>query len=485
MSPFHRTIPDPALIEQFIAIVGPKNALIDGRDDLSHYTHENRGLIIGKTPLVLKPATTQEVSAIVSLAASAGVAIVPQGGHTGHAGGAVPSPQGCEIVVTSERLNTIRLIDPAANIMIVEAGTILEHAQTAATNVNRLFPLSLAAQGSCHIGGNIATNAGGINVLAYGSMRDLVLGLEVVLADGSIWNGLRALKKDNTGYDLKHLFIGAEGTLGFITAATLRLFPQPRSRETAFVGLANVDDALALLNLTRDYCGRDSLVAFELISDIGLEFVLRHGSNQRHPLADRYHFYVLMEIVSYHHRNAAREQVEAILGEALDRQIIADAVLAESSEQRQRLWSLRETLPGAQKFEGGSIKHDISVPIDAIADFLRRAEKRVHTILPTARICAFGHLGDGNIHYNITQPTQFDLTQFMAYKDEIEDAVYDLVTTMNGSISAEHGIGIFKRDRLSIVKSREEYALMKTIKAALDPNGLFNPGKLLPERPER
>ena len=470
-------VPDPMLLQRFQDIVGAANTLTPPLD-LSRYTVENRGLFPGTTPLVLKPGSTGEVSAIVKLAAETGTAIVPQGGNTGHAAGATPDMSGEQIVISMERMNAIREIDVAGATMTVEAGVVLQVIQQKAEEMGFLFPLSLASQGSCQIGGNISTNAGGTAVLAYGNMRDLVLGLEVVLPDGAIWNGLRKLKKDNTGYSLRNLFIGGEGTLGIVTAAVLKLFPGPTGREVVFAGLNSPGDALELLNMALRMAGK-GLTTFELMPRIGIEFVLRHGNGQRDPLESPHPWYVLAEISSGRSQEDATGLAEGIFGEAIENGLVKDAVIAGSISRQRELWAIRETLPGAQKPEGGSIKHDISVPVHAVPGFLEQAGKIVEQELPGSRVVAFGHMGDGNIHYNISQPEGADTAAFMANRLAINDAIHALVLSMDGSISAEHGIGQMKREMLAATKQAEELDLMRRIKAAIDPRGIMNPGKML------
>jgi FAD/FMN-containing dehydrogenase len=463
------------LIAQFAAIVGSANAL--GPDaDLTRYTHENRKLVIGRTPLVLRPATTGEVSAILALANRMAMPIVPQGGHTGHAGGAVPDESGTQIVLALERMTRLREFD--GDTVTVEAGMTLQQLRDIAERHDRLFPLSLASQGSCQIGGNISTNAGGVAVLAHGNMREQVLGLEVVLADGTIWNGLRKLKKDNTGYALKHLFIGAEGTLGVITAATLRLLPKPKGRETCFAGLASVEAALDLLRLAQDRAGGD-LTAFELMHRTPMEFTLAHAPGARNPLTRMHEWFVLAEFSSPRSQTDARDLAEAIFTEALEKGICAEAIVSQSLAQQNAFWKIREDMPAAQAKEGASIKHDISVPVHRMAEFFGRAGKAVHGVMAQARVCAFGHMGDGNIHYNVSQPRGMDHDAFLAHTADINDAVHAVVMALEGSVSAEHGIGRLKRHLMEQVKSPSELALMRAIKKTLDPKGILNPGKVV------
>ena len=360
--------------------------------------------------------------------------------------------------------------------MTCEAGVVLQIAQQRAAEVDRLFPLSLGAEGSCTIGGNLSTNAGGTTALAYGVAREMALGLEVVLADGRILNGLSKLKKDNTGYDLRNLFIGAEGTLGIITAATLKLFPKPHAVETAFVGLQSPAQALKLLAISQNEAA-SSLTSFELLSDIAVDFSVRHGIDVRDPLGAKYPWYVLMELSSS--RDDARAALESILAQGLENGIVDDAVIAASLAQRSGFWKLRDEMSAAQKPEGGSIKHDISVPVAAVPDFITEANAAVVKLIPGARPVPFGHLGDGNIHYNVSQPVGADTAGFMARWHDVNAVVFAIVLRMGGSISAEHGIGVLKRDELPEVKDKVAIELMRGIKAMLDPSGIMNPGKVL------
>jgi len=465
------------LLNQFVIIVGEKNALTV-QDDLTHYTHENRGLFIGQTPLVLKPSNTEEVSEIVKLAAQTKTIIVPQGGHTGHVGGAVPDESGAQIVLSLERMNTIREVDLDGNVIVCEAGVILESIQKTADDNGRLFPLALGSQGSCQIGGNISTNAGGTGVLAYGNTRNLVMGLEVVLPSGEIWSGLRRLKKDNTGYDLKHLFIGSEGTLGVITAAVLKLFPKPRGKAVAFCGLENPTQALSLFGKASDHAGQ-SLTAFELMAQVPIEFTFKHMEGVRNPLTDVWPWHVLIEVSSNRSEEDAQETLQNILEEAFELDYVADAALASSLTQNADFWRIRETMPLAQLHEGGSMKHDVSVPIHSIPEFLSLADKIILAEMPDARIYAFGHMGDGNMHYNITQPAGIERQAFLDEQPRINRLIHDLVVEMNGSVAAEHGVGKLKRDLLALTKEPVELQLMKSIKATLDPDNIMNPGKVI------
>ncbi|NOJ45467.1 FAD-binding oxidoreductase [Bradyrhizobium archetypum] len=466
--------PLPAeLIAKFRAIVGDKYAVTDAAD-IAPYVTEERDLFHGRSPLVLRPGSTAEVSAICKLASEHRIALVPQGGNTGLVGG--QTPHNGEVVVSMRRLDKIREIDPASNTMTCEAGVVLQVAQQRAAEVDRLFPLSLGAEGSCTIGGNLSTNAGGTAALAYGVAREMALGLEVVLADGRILNGLSKLKKDNTGYDLRNLFIGAEGTLGIITAATLKLFPKPHAVETAYVGLASPAQALKLLSIAQNEAA-GSLTSFELLADIAVDFSLRHGIDIRDPLTSKHPWYVLMELSSP--RDDARAALESILAKGMEEGIVDDAVIAANLSQRAAFWKLRDEMSAAQKPEGGSIKHDISVPVAAVPAFIEEANAAVEKLIPGSRPVPFGHLGDGNIHYNVSQPIGGDTADFMSRWHEVNEVVFEIVQRMGGSISAEHGIGVLKRDELPDVKDKVAIELMRGIKAMLDPLGIMNPGKVL------
>jgi D-lactate dehydrogenase (cytochrome) len=462
------------LMARFAAIVGSRYALTDPAD-IAPYITEDRKLYQGRSPLVLRPGTVAEVSAILKLANETATPIVPQGGNTGLVGG--QTPQHGEVLLSLKRLDRVREVDPTSNTMTCEAGVILINAQEAAAAAGRLFPLSLGAEGSCTIGGNLSTNAGGTGALAYGVARELVLGLEVVLADGRVLNNLRKLKKDNTGYDLRHIFVGAEGTLGVITAAVLRLFPRPRAVETAFIGLSSPHAALALLNLAEERAG-GSVTSFELIPRIALEFAVKHAPPCRDPLEDPHPWYVLLELSSQR-REGLRATIEDILMTAAERKLIEDATIAESIEQTKAFWLLRHHIADTQKYEGGSIKHDISVPVNAVPDFIVEATAKAQAMLPGCRVVPFGHLGDGNIHYNVTQPIGADRAEFLTHWDEVNRAVFAVVAKHGGSISAEHGIGVMKRDHLPHVKDPVAIDLMRMLKRQLDPKGILNPGKVL------
>ena len=455
------------------AVVGATKVLT-GAADLAPYCTDWRGRFSGSASCVVLPGSTEEVAAVVRACADAGTAIVPQGGNTGLCGGATPT--GGEVVIALTRLNRIRAVDADNNSITVEAGCTLHAVQQAAREIDRLFPLSLAAEGSATIGGNLATNAGGVQVLRYGNARELCLGLEVVLADGRIWNGLRALRKDNTGYDLKHLFIGAEGTLGLITAATLKLFPRPRAHATAWVAVPDPAAAVGLLGRLRAAAG-DNVTAFEIVGRPALELVLRHIPGARDPLAGKPAWQALIEL------SGARDDLAATLEQALQSAaedgVVADAAVASSEAQASALWALRENVSEAQKIEGVSIKHDIAVPVSRIAEFIARADAALLAAFPQVRIVCFGHIGDGNLHYNLSRPDAQSNAEFIARTGAVNRIVHDLVHELGGSISAEHGLGQLKREEVLRYKSDTEMELMRAVKQALDPRGLMNPGKLL------
>jgi FAD/FMN-containing dehydrogenase len=470
-------MPTPDLIDKFAAIVGPANALT-AAVDIAPYTEEWRNLWHGKTSLVLRPRTTAEVAAIMALAHDTRTPIVPQSGNTGLVGAQGPDETGEEVVLSLARMNQIRSVDAQNFTLTAEAGVTLRAVQLAAEAADRLYPLSLASEGSCMVGGNLSTNAGGIQVLAYGNARDMVLGLEVVLADGRIWNGLRSLRKDNTGYDLKHLFIGAEGTLGVITAAVLKLWPRPRERATAFVGLASPDAALALFERIRSAAG-PALTAFELLPRLAIDFVTKHFPQHRDPLSGRHDWYVLLDLSGFSTDGATRALAERELGLALEQGLIEDVALAETIAQGRALWAMREDLSETQKFEGGSIKHDVSVPIALIPELISRGNPLVGALMPGIRPLPFGHFGDGNLHYNLSQPVGMDKAAFLARTDELSALIYGLVRELGGSISAEHGIGRAKRELLAEVKGSVELELMRAVKGVLDKRGVLGRGRVL------
>ena len=465
------------VIERLAELVGPSHCL-HAADDVAPYLAEQRGLFHGRALAVVRPGSTAELARVAGLCAAERLAMVPQGGNTGLCGGGVPPEHGRAVVISTERLNRIRALDPLDFTLTAEAGCILADLQAAAERADCLFPLSMASEGSCRIGGNLSTNAGGVNVLRYGNARDQVLGLEVVLADGRIWNGLKALRKDNTGYDLKQLFIGAEGTLGIITAAVLRLFPRPREVQTALVALADPAAAIAILHSARAASG-DAVTACELLPRIALDLDLAHLPGLRDPFDTPHPWYLLLELSSSR-PGGLREALESVLQEALDSGGARDAVLAQSGEQRKALWRLRESVPEAQRRDGASIKHDIAVAPSRAPELIRRATAAVEAALPGVRVVAFGHLGDGNIHFNLSQPPEADPAAFLAEWERINLIVHDIVIAMDGSISAEHGIGRLKLGEMARTKAEVEIDLMRRIKTALDPAGLMNPGKVVP-----
>lgn len=456
--------------------LGPKG-WIEDKEIIEPYLLEERGLFRGESSLLLKPENTEEVSKILKLCNEYNIKVVPQGGRTGLCGGTIPSENGQEIMLSLERMNKIKDLNEANFTITVEAGCILNTIQNIADEKNFLFPLSLASEGSCTIGGNLSTNAGGINVLRYGMARDLVLGIEVVLANGEIWSNLTSLRKDNRGYDLKQLFIGSEGTLGIITSAVLKLFPAPRNIETALFAIPNTDAAIELLGLARN-ASADLLNAYELVSRIGMEMVIKHIPGAKEPIKDKYEWYVLIEFSSSS-KNNLRQQMEDLFELALNKKIVFDGVIAESTQQRKELWVLRDGLNEAQKPEGGSIKHDISVPINNVSKFIDSASKCVKKFIPSSRVVAFGHIGDGNIHFNISQPLKQDKNEFLNKWNDVNKLVFDIVESLNGSFSAEHGIGKLKRKELRTYNPKIEIDLMKSIKSTFDPNNILNPGKVL------
>ncbi|WP_079211554.1 FAD-binding oxidoreductase [Brucella pituitosa] len=468
---------DTALIERFAAIVGEKNALT-APEDIAPFMIEQRDLYQGRSPLVLRPASTEEVSAILKLANETKTPVVPQGGNTGLVGGQTPDQSDTTIVLSLGRMNKVRSVDPVGNLVTVEAGVILKNLQDEAQKVGRLFPLSLGAEGSCQIGGNLGSNAGGTAVLAYGNMRELCLGLEVVLPSGEILNDLRYVKKDNTGYDLKDLFVGSEGTLGVITAAVLKIYPQPKGKGVAYAGLRSPEDVLRLFQLATEHAG-PSLTGFELMPRVGVEFTIAHVDGVRDPLESQHDWYVLVDISSTRSEDDARTTLETILTEAFENDIIQDAAIAESVAQAQMFWKMREEMSWAQKPEGGSIKHDISVPVAKIPEFIHEANAATLEMIPGSRIVCFGHIGDGNLHYNVSQPVGADKQAFLDRWHDLNHRIHTIVASYTGSISAEHGIGVLKREELAFFKQDVALELMRRIKKSFDPNGIMNPGKVL------
>ena len=452
--------------------------LLTAPEDTAPYLTDWRGRFTGRAQAVVLPATTDEVAAIVSACAEHHTPIVPQGGNTGLVGGATPDTSGDAIVLSLKRLNRVREVDAINGTITVEAGCVLYDVQQAAHGAGRLFPLSLAAEGSATIGGNLSTNAGGTQVLRYGNARELALGLEVVLPSGEIWNGLRGLRKDNTGYDLRDLFIGAEGTLGVITAACLKTFPLPRAQVTALFALDKIAPALALLALAQSSAG-PTLTAFEFFSATCLQLVTRHFPDRRSPFERAHAQYVLLQLSDHEDAQHAAGLLQALAEQALDKQLIADAAIAQSAAQSDALWKLRELISEAQAREGKNIKHDISVPISSIARFIDETDALLSQRFPGVRMVTFGHLGDGNLHYNVSAPPDIAEDRFLAHQPAIYECVHDQVTRFSGSISAEHGIGQLKRDENARYKSAVEMNLMRAIKRTLDPLNIMNPGKVV------
>jgi FAD/FMN-containing dehydrogenase len=462
------------LLSRFAAIVGEKYAITD-KQAQEPYLVEMRDLYRGRTPVVLRPGSTEEVAAILKLANETRTAIVPQGGNTGLVGGQIPMHG--EVLLSLTRLDKIREVDAVSNTMTVEAGVTLARAREAAVDADRLYPQLLPSEGTCTIGGNLSTNAGGTAALAHGIARSHALGLEVVLADGRVLHGLNKLKKDNTGYDLKNLFIGSEGTLGIITAAVLRLVPRPRSVETAFAGVPSPQAAVDLLGAA-DARTAGGVTSFELMARSGVDAVVEHDAASRQPLASPYPWYVLIELSSQA-RSGLRAVMEDILSEGHGKGLVLDATIADSGQQAKSFWRIREMFGEVQRHIGTSIKHDVSVPVAAVPAFIEEANAAVTKLIPGVRPLPFGHVGDGNIHYNVTQPEGADKAAFLARWDEVNAVVFAVVKKFGGSISAEHGVGVMKRDILPNYKDPVALELMRTLKRALDPNGILNPGKVL------
>jgi FAD/FMN-containing dehydrogenase len=465
------------VIDRLKAVVGPQGFL-DTPSDTAAYCRSWRDDWQGRVPLVLRPASTDEVAAIVAICTETRTPIVPQGGNTGLTGASQPHADNSEVIVSTARLRRVRGIDVLNDTVTVEAGVVLADVQRLAAEHQRLFPLSLGAEGSCQIGGNLSTNAGGTQVLRYGNMRNLVLGLEVVLPDGRVWDGLRALRKDNTGYDLKHLFIGAEGTLGIITAAVLKLFPKPTAIETAWLGLKDPDAAVALLGHLRARFG-EQVTAFELMRRSIIDFLLAGVPGHDDPLRERHPWYVLVEVAGQGAPGSLAEPFADALADALESGMVSDAVIASSGVQSRRFWRMREDLAEAQKAAGGSIAHDVSVPVSRIGRFIAEADAALERAYPTIRHCAFGHVGDGNLHYNPVRPEGWDAARFRKERPAINRIVHDIVVSLGGSISAEHGIGRMRLEENERYKSPVELDLMRTLKRALDPQGIMNPGKVI------
>jgi FAD/FMN-containing dehydrogenase len=464
--------PTGETLARLAAVVGEANVVRDATA-MQAYLQEWRGLWHGRSPLIVRPASTAEVSALLAICHETTTAVVPQSGNTGLVGGQIPF--GDEIVLSLDRMTRIRDIDPVDNTITVDAGVILKNVQDAALAVDRYFPLSLAAEGSCRIGGNLSTNAGGIGVIAYGNMRDLCLGLEVVLADGRIWDGLHRLRKDNTGYDLKNLFIGAEGTLGIITGAVLKLFPRPAVRSAAFIAVPTPQAALDLLALAQARSG-SRVTAVEIMARMGLNFVFKHFP-VRDPFERVHPWYLLLELSGSGDLDAVMTE---LLAAALDRGIVADAAIAQSEAQRAAFWQIREMIVEVQRLEGGSIKHDVSVPVSRIPELIDRGHKALEEFMPGVRPMPFGHLGDGNLHFNVTQPVGMDRQAFLDSWEGMAACLHGIVLHLGGSVSAEHGIGQLKRDLMPEIKTPVELQMMRALKSLYDPKSILNPGKLLP-----
>ena len=470
--------PPAALLDRLAALLGPRGLLTDPAD-LEPHLADWRGLYRGRAPCVIRPASTAELAVAVRLCASAGVPLVPQGGNTSMVGGATPDEGGRQVVLSVARMNRIRDIDPLDMTMTAEAGVVVKAAQDAAEAAGCLFPLSFGGEGTAMVGGVLSTNAGGNTTVRYGNARELMLGLEVVLPDGQVWNGLRRLRKDNTGYALRHLFVGAEGTLGIITTAVLRLFARPRDTAVAFCAVRDEDAALALFRRFRD---RDETAvrAFEYMSGLGVDFAVTHIGGVSWPLASRADHVVLVDLASSRPDAGLRALIEAVLEEALEAGEVLDAVVPESEAQRAALWRIREEHPEAQKREGASVKNDVSVPVSRVPELIRRASEACRVLMPGIRPVPFGHMGDGNIHMNLQQPAGMDGAAFLARSHEIMETVNAVVRDLGGSFSAEHGIGRLKTDMMENWRGGAELDVMRRIKAALDPMGLMNPGKVLP-----
>ena len=458
------------LIERLKSIVGPKGWVSDPEQLRPHVT-EWRGVYEGRTPVLLRPSSTEEVAQIVRACATEGVGIVPQGGNTGMCGGSVPDTSGTQVILSIARLSRVRHVDPANFSMEVEAGCILAKAQEAARAADRYLPLSLGAEGSCQVGGTISTNAGGINVLKYGTARSLVMGLEVVLADGRVLDTLRSLRKDNTGYDLKQLFIGSEGTLGIITAATLRLFPDPGERTTALVGIATSGRAVDLLAGLKPSLG-ERIESFELVSERVFGLVQKHIPNAKLPFDQAYPWYVLIET-----SGGAAPLEDALVVESGKGRVL-DAVIAKNAAEAEELWRLRHSISEAERQEGKALKHDVSVPLSKMQEFLARGDELLASLRPDLELVAFGHVGDGNLHYNVVLPRELSGDEWQVEGERITRAIYDLVSELDGSFSAEHGIGQSKKKWLEEYRAGTEFDLMRTLKKTLDPANILNPGKL-------
>lgn len=464
-------------IERFSAVLDAKGVLIT-ESAMEGYLREWRGKYVGQAAAILRPKSVDEVIEIVKIANEEHVALIPQGGNTGLVGGQIAFDAERQFVVNLSRLNKIRDVDAAGYTLSVEAGAVLQNIQQAADGADRLFPLSMASEGSCQIGGNLSSNAGGTGVLAYGNARDLVLGIEAVLPNGDLYNGLSRLKKNNTGYDLKNLFIGAEGTLGIITAATLKLFPKPRGKQTAFLAFEDLE-AVSRFYISAQSLAASMVTTFEIIPRIGIEFLIKHVEGAHDPLKKTAPWYVLVELSSNQSNEHADQVMMSLLEAGMETRDILDGTIAASEKQRQSFWHLRHELSACQKEEGGSIKHDISVPVANLPAFIQEAIDAVHAFMPECRPVPFGHWGDGNIHFNISQPVGMEREAYLTMWDEFNDIVHGVALSYGGSISAEHGIGVMKRDMLAKVKDPVALDLMRKLKSTLDPNGIMNPGKVL------
>jgi FAD/FMN-containing dehydrogenase len=467
------------MLQRLHAAVGPQGLITDARD-MEPYVVDWRGYYRGATSAIVRPGSTSEVAQVVKICAEFGTGIVPQGGNTGMAGGATPSPAGDQIVINLGRMDRVLELDALNNTITVQAGCILATIQNAALEADRLFPLSLGAEGSCQIGGNLATNAGGVNVLRYGNTRDLTLGLEAVLADGNVWNGLKGLRKDNTGYDLKQLFIGSEGTLGVITGAVLKLFPRPLAEVTAFFALSDPASAVELLARLRGVCG-ERISAFELIARPCMDLVVKHIPDTRDPFPDAYPWYVLTDLADTTDSVSLRNDFERAVTAVAEASLVRDAVIAESTAQARSLWRMRESIPEASRAEGLLYRHDVSVTASRIPDFIRAAGAALERSFPGVRIICFGHLGDGNLHYNCFVPGRSRADPRAHEATDVNEVVHDIVRDFRGSFSAEHGIGQAKRSALARHKTPLELELMRQIKRTLDPGNIMNPGKVLPD----
>ncbi len=462
------------LITAFRNLVGDAG-IITNTTDTAPYLTDWRGNYTGAARAIVRPGSTDEVAAVVKLCSETKTAIVPQGGNTGLVGGGIPDPSGNAIILSLRRMNQIREIDLTNSAITVDAGCILQNIQEAAAEHGQLFPLSMASEGSCTIGGNLSTNAGGTAVLRYGNTRDLILGIEAVMPDGRIWHGLKALRKDNTGYDLKHLLMGAEGTLGIITGAVLKLYPAPQRTCTAMVALRNAGDSVTLLKAIRDALG-DRLVGFELMSRVCIDGVVKHFSATIEPFTARYDWQVLIELTDTIKNSPLEEALSAALEPAFANGEALDAVIATSEAQSKAMWSIREQIPEAEKLNGKSVKHDISLPISRIGQFIDIARPKLMAAFPSAKVICFGHIGDGNLHYNLSFPGTAPTPE---QTKEANKIVYDLLDDMHGSISAEHGLGQMKREEIKQHKGIVEMDMMRAIKRALDPAGIMNPGKVV------